>query len=114
MTMIGYLKSCWLQLDRARETLITGFFDMYLQLNEQEEQQFKEEVKAMKPKEGEKIMEIMNSYERKGREIGVEEGMEKGREEAILSVARRMLNKGKTVEEVADLTGLSEEIVAKL
>lgn len=72
----------------------------------------------MKPKEGEKIMEIMNSYERKGREIGVEEGIEKGREEgreeAILSVAKRMLEKGKTTEEIADLTGLSEEIVAKL
>ena len=84
----------------------------------------------MKPKEGEKIMEIMNSYERKGREIGVEKGIEKGivkgreegiekgiekgREEAILSVAKRMLKKGRSVEEVADLTGLSEEIVAKL
>ena len=59
-------------------------------------------------------MEIINSYERKGREIGREEGREIGREEAILSIAKRMLEKGKTAEEVVDLTGLSEEIVAKL
>jgi len=100
-----------LELDRARESLLTGFFETYLKLTDAEEQQFKEEVKEMDPKEGKKIMEVITSYERKGREEGIEKGMEKGREkgreEGILQVAKRMLAKGKQVDEVADLTDLS-------
>ena len=95
-----------LQLDRARETLITGFFETYLQLDEQEEQQFKKEVKSMNPKEGEKIMEIMTSYERKGREEGKQQGK--------IDVAKIMLEKGKSINEILDLTGLRREEIEKL
>jgi len=103
-----------LELDQARESLITGFFETYLKLSDAEEQQFKEEVKEMDPKEGEKIMEVITSYERKGREEGIQRGMEKGREEGIIQVAKRMLAKGKQVDEVADLTDLSITDVEKL
>jgi len=76
---------------------------------------FKEEVKEMDPKEGKKIMEVITSYERKGREEGMEKGREEGREkgrkegreEGIIQVAKRMLAKGKQVDEVAELTTLS-------
>ncbi|MDG5788840.1 transposase [Evansella sp. AB-P1] len=88
-----------LELDKARESLLTGFFETYLKLTDDEEYRFKEEVKAMDPKEGERIMEVITSYER----IGMEKGMEKG----IEKVAKRMLEKGKQVDEIAELTGLS-------
>ncbi len=65
-----------------------------------------------------------------GRSAGLEEGLEKGREEGLtegldqgrtegrtaerLALARRLLDRGETVEEVADLTGLSADQVANL
>jgi predicted transposase YdaD len=111
-----------MELDPARLTLLTGFFDTYLRLNEVEEQKVIEEVKAMSSKEGEKIMEIINSYERKGREIGKQEGKregkregrQEGREEAIMMVAKRMKEKGKTNEEIADLMGLDIEVIERI
>ena len=74
----------------------------YIQLSEMEERQFQEEVKAISAKEGEKIMEVMNSYERKG--------MEKGK----IAAAKKMLEKGIDIEEIADLTELPVEDVERL
>lgn len=71
-------------------------------------------------------MEIINSYERKGREIGKQEGRQEGRqegkqegkqegrEEAIMMVAKRMKEKGKTNEEIADLMGLEIEMIDRI
>ncbi|MDG5789893.1 transposase [Evansella sp. AB-P1] len=119
-----------LELDRARESLLTGFFETYLKLTDDEEYQFQEEVKAMDPKEAKKIMEVITSYERKGIEIGVEQGIEQGIEKGIEQgiekgieqgiekglgqVAKRMLSKGKKVDEIIDLTGLSISDVERL
>ena len=50
----------------------------------------------------------------KGREEGREEGREKGREEEKLDIARNMLSKGYTHEEVHVLTGLSMSQIAQL
>ncbi|MDG5789892.1 transposase [Evansella sp. AB-P1] len=98
------------RLDRARESLLTGFFETYLKLTDDEENQFQEEVKAMDPKEAKKIMEVITSYERKG----IEQGIEQGKEQGLGQVAKRMLSKGKQVEEIADLTGLSISDVERL
>ena len=43
-----------------------------------------------------------------------EEGMEKGREEATEAIARRMLESGHTVTEVAKVTGWTAARVRKL
>ncbi|WP_246596291.1 transposase [Bacillus alkalicola] len=83
-------------------------------LNEEEEHKFKEEVKAMEPKEGEKIMEVITSYERKGIELGRKEGIEQGIEQGIALVAKRMLEQGKEVEEVVIFTGLSTDKIERL
>ncbi|ADU29430.1 hypothetical protein Bcell_1165 [Evansella cellulosilytica DSM 2522] len=103
-----------LELDTAREALLTGFFESYLKLNAQEESQLIKEVKAMNPKEGEKIMEIMTSYERKGIKQGLEQGIEQGREQERLEVAKRMLEKEKSIDEIIEITGLSGIVVEKL
>ena len=52
--------------------------------------------------------------EEKGIEKGIEKGMEKGMEKGKLEVARRMLAKGMSMEDVADLTDLSMEALAAL
>ena len=64
----------------------------------------------MSAKEGEKIMEVMNSYERKGMEKGIEEGIKEGK----IAVAEKMLEKGMNIEEIADLTELPVEEVERL
>jgi flagellar biosynthesis/type III secretory pathway protein FliH len=61
----------------------TSFLYTYLRLNEAEEQKVIEEVKAMSAKEGEKVMELINSYERMGREKGKQEGKQEGKKEGI-------------------------------
>ncbi|MBU9724235.1 transposase [Bacillus alkalicola] len=71
-------------------------------MNEEEERQFKEEVHAMNPKESEKIMEIITSYEKKGMEL------------KSIEVARRMLEKNMSLDEIAEITGLSLEKVESL
>ena len=49
-----------------------------------------------------------------GREEGREEGRAEGREEGILAIARKMKQKGKTVEEIAELTDLTIEEIERL
>jgi len=44
-----------------------------------------------------------------GREEGRAEGREEGREEAIVAIARKLKQRGASVAEIAELTGLSEE-----
>ncbi|MFJ5717546.1 hypothetical protein [Neobacillus sp. NPDC093127] len=119
-----------LKLDPTRQTLIMGFFDTYLQLTDDEEQKVKEEVKKMSGTEADKVMEIMNSYERRGRELGKLEGFEEGRQEgreegreegrkegkleAIRMVAKRMRENGKPIIEIAEITGLKMAEIEQL
>ncbi|MDI3481866.1 MAG: hypothetical protein PWQ97_1521 [Tepidanaerobacteraceae bacterium] len=46
--------------------------------------------------------------------IGIEKGIEKGMLEAKLEIARKLLNKGRKVDEIMEITGLSEEEILKL
>lgn len=91
-----------LGLDRARESLLNGFFETYLDLTEEEEEQLIERVRALPKEEAKEVMEYMTSYERRG--------IEKG----IVQVAKRMLARGKNVDEIMDLTGLSKSEVDRL
>ena len=45
---------------------------------------------------------------------GLEEGLQKGREETLLTVARSLLGFGRPVEEIAQATGLSSESISRL
>lgn len=89
-----------LKLDPARMQLISGFFDVYLNLNEQENQTFKSTVDRMglSDDEEEKYMEIVTSWER----------------EAAEKIAINALRMGMTVEVTVQLTGLTIERVQEL
>lgn len=64
-----------LQLDDARNQLLTGFIDSYLKLDAQENQVFNERLDKLVPRQQkEKFMEIMTSWEQRGYEIGKREG----------------------------------------
>jgi hypothetical protein len=72
-----------LQLDPARNFLISGFVDTYLRLNQSEEQVFQAEIaKIQTVAEQEKVMELTTSW----MERGLEQGLEQERRSAISSL----------------------------
>ncbi len=56
----------------------------------------------------------LRSARLEGWEEGLEEGREEGREEGLLSVARNLLDLGRPVEEIAQVTGFSCEKIQSL
>src|SRR5690625_5538419 len=61
-----------MKLDPAKQRLIYGFFESYLKLTNEEEEELMDKVS--KRPEADKIFEIPISYEEKGKEIGKEIG----------------------------------------
>jgi hypothetical protein len=47
-----------MELDPARMTLLTGFFETYLRLNEEEEKQLEAEIGKIDTKEAEKMIQF--------------------------------------------------------
>ncbi|WPZ19669.1 transposase [Geobacillus subterraneus] len=119
-----------LELDEARQRLLLGFFETYVKLSEEEERQLRSEVKAMETKEREKVLELMISYEQKGKKEGLEEGIKRGMQQGMKEgmkegikegmkqgmkrLVHNIAQKGMTVEEIARLVDLPEEEVRGL
>jgi hypothetical protein len=81
-----------LQLDPARNFLISGFVDTYLRLNPQEEQVFQTEIAKIEPvTEQEKIMQLTTSWMERGIEQGIEQGLEQGLEQERRSAISGLL-----------------------
>lgn len=99
-----------LELDSAKLKLITGFFETYLQLKEEEEKILKKEINKLDPEEEVRVMEIMTSWERKG----IEKGLQQGRTEGKLEVVKRLLDMGMEIESIAKATGLDAKEIEKL
>ncbi|MBF5058988.1 hypothetical protein NEPTK9_000491 [Candidatus Neptunochlamydia vexilliferae] len=61
-------------------------------------------------------MALTDEYDarRKEREKGVEEGLEKGRQKEKLEIAQKMLKRGRSIDEIAEDTGLSSEEIKTL
>ena len=45
---------------------------------------------------------------------GYEEGIEDGRKEEKIQIAKKMLKKGNSIEDICDITGLSKEEIEEL
>ncbi|WP_010632700.1 Rpn family recombination-promoting nuclease/putative transposase [Sporolactobacillus vineae] len=107
-----------MNLDEARLSMINGFFETYLQLDENEEEQLMSEAKQLPPKERDAIIKWPNSYYdrgvKKGIEQGIEQGIERGKSTATQEFARKLLQRGMSYAEISDLTGLSEGEIGKL
>ncbi|WP_240377108.1 hypothetical protein [Bacillus piscicola] len=59
-----------LELDPARNHLLTAFFETYLALLDKEERMLQTEINNLDPEEEAKVMELITSYEKKGIEQG--------------------------------------------
>ncbi|MED3747176.1 transposase [Geobacillus stearothermophilus] len=77
-----------------------------MKLSEEEEQQLQREVKTMETKEKEKVLELIISYEQKGRKEGMKEGMRR--------LIETMARKGMTNDEIARLVDLPVEEIERL
>jgi len=91
-----------LKLDPARMQLISGFVDVYLNLNASEEEVFKATADRMGLTNEEVYMEIVTSWERKA--------AQKTRDE----IALNLLREGMAYEAIARVTGLTVEQVQQL
>jgi predicted transposase YdaD len=67
--------------DPARMELLGGFFETYLKLNQEEEEQLYRELGKIDQKEADTIMQITTSWHEKGRMEGKVEGRMEGRME---------------------------------
>jgi len=80
-----------MQLDPARMTLLTGFFETYLILNEAEERKLEEEMGKIDEKEAKIMMEITTSWQEKGRIEGRVEGRVEGQVNILVRLLKRSL-----------------------
>ncbi len=60
------------------------------------------------------IYEARRQGEAKGKEEGVKEGIEKGEKESKLKIAKKLLERKMSTQEIAEITGLKEEEIEKL
>jgi hypothetical protein len=72
-----------LRLDPAKMQLISGFIDIYLQLNAEEEALLRAEIATIEPAEQEAVMQIVTSWMRQGIEQGLQQGLQQGRQEGL-------------------------------
>ncbi|MFM9330351.1 Rpn family recombination-promoting nuclease/putative transposase [Paenibacillus mesotrionivorans] len=119
-----------LQLDPARMELLAVFFDAYLPLTEEQEQQVWHEAKQIYSLGGTEVMEWKTHFERyamekglkegieRGLEQGIEKGIEKGIEQGIekgkLEVARQMIAERLEPQLIAKVTGLPLEEINRM
>lgn len=89
-----------MQLNSAKEYLIYGFFESYLDLNEKEEEKLREEIGKID--DGVKVMELTISYEEKGKKEGKQE------------VAIEMLRKGASIQFITEVTHLEKQEIERL
>ena len=60
------------------------------------------------------LLSNLQGYQRKGIEEGIKIGVEKGVKEGIEMVAKKMLQDGMSLSKIAEITGLSEELIREL
>ena len=89
-----------LKLDDARKGLISFFLDTYLKLDAHEERKYVAALNQVEPKEKERVMEYVTSWEAKGIKVGLKKGREEGErigEEKV--ILRQLRNRFGTLDE---------------
>jgi flagellar biosynthesis/type III secretory pathway protein FliH len=98
-----------LQLDPARNFLISGFVDTYLRLNQNEEQVFMEEIaKIGTVTEQEQIMELTTSWMERGLEQGLTQGLTRGLKQGLTQGLTQGLEQGLEQERRSNISTLLE------
>ncbi|BBN99739.1 transposase [Sporolactobacillus terrae] len=111
-----------MHLGEARESMINGFFETYLQLEKEEVDQLMDQAKKLPEEIREEVLKWPNSFYDRGKKEGIEQGIEQGIEEGIEQgerkakeqFVRKLLQKGMSHTEISELTGLSNKEIIKL
>ncbi len=103
-----------LQLDPARMELLGVFFDAYLPLSKEEEQQVWRELEEIYGIGGTEVMEWKTHFERYAKEEGKEEGIREGIEKGKLQVVRHMLDERLDPALIAKVTGFSLDEINRM
>jgi len=109
-----------LQLTKEQQRIVIDFFHTYLTLTKREEMIVLNKIKA--DDNTERMLEITNPYIEHGKDIGRKEGHREGytegrklgKSEAKREIASKMLSKGFSIEEIKQLTALSEKEIERL
>ncbi len=80
-----------MKLDPARMELLGGFFETYLKLNQQEEEEFSLELGKLDWKEADIIVQITTSWHERGRTVGKAEGKIEGKVERTQEIIYKYL-----------------------
>ncbi|MFD1388385.1 Rpn family recombination-promoting nuclease/putative transposase [Oceanobacillus oncorhynchi subsp. oncorhynchi] len=95
-----------MKINPAQMEFLYGYFETYLKLNKEEEAQMMEQMENLPEEEKEVVLQLPNSYFERGKE----EGIEKGKQEIVL----KLIKKGMSISEVAEITEYSEVEIKKL
>jgi predicted transposase/invertase (TIGR01784 family) len=88
--------------------------DTYLRLDREEEKTFQAEVDRMDIAQKEEIMQVTTSWERKGIEKGIEQGIGLGKVEEREAIALNMLKDNFSLEQISRLTGMTIPEIQRL
>lgn len=101
-----------MKLPPARTRFINDFFEEYLKLTEEEEEELMREISHLD--NAEEFTQLSNSWEergiRKGRKEGIVQGIEQGKKEVVLE----MLKEGLPVDLIAKVSHLDKTVIEKL
>ncbi|SHG96623.1 hypothetical protein SAMN05216225_11033, partial [Ornithinibacillus halophilus] len=76
-----------MELNPAENRFISSFFDSYLILTNEEEEELVEKVKQLD--NADENLELPNSWEKRGYRKGREEGREEGKYEVIMNMLKK-------------------------
>jgi hypothetical protein len=102
-----------LRVQGQQQRLLSQFVDLYLPLKSGEQQQFQQELATLPLQESEAVMEIVTSWELKGRAEGLVEGEIKGRAEGRAEGTRDLVVR-QLRWKLGDLTAVQEDQIAAL
>ncbi|MFT8311040.1 MAG: DUF4351 domain-containing protein [Sporolactobacillus sp.] len=111
-----------MHLGEARESIINGFFETYLQLNKKEVDQLMDQANKLPEEIREEVLKWPNStYDRgvedgmeRGIKRGIKKGIEKGELNAKKQVALKLLQNGISHGKISEWTGLSAKEITEL
>ncbi|GAB2556969.1 RpnC/YadD family protein [Gracilibacillus alcaliphilus] len=99
-----------LELDPAKMELLQGFFETYLKLTDEEEVQMKKEITKLPKQEAQTLLKLPNSYFEKG----MEKGIKQGKQDQATKMAKKLLEKGMSLDDIADVTNFSKKEIERL
>ncbi|WP_339183653.1 transposase [Oceanobacillus sp. FSL W7-1293] len=103
-----------MKINPAQMEFLYGYFETYLKLNKGEEAQMMEQMENLPEEEKDMVLQLPNSYFERGKEEGIEEGIEKGIEKGKQEIVLKLIKKGMSISEVAEITEYSEVEIKKL